>query len=255
MVTNNKGTGVKTAETLINVIEYLREEDGARVTEVADGLSIAKSTAHRHLTTLRERKYVQKEGDIYRLGFRFLHLGIHTRTRREAYHLVKEKVRYLAEETDERAQFIIEEHGRGVFIFRERGQNAVETNTEVGKPIPLHTSSSGKAILANLPKSRANEIIENQGLPPMTQYSITDKEELCTDLAEIRDRGYSVNNQENLEGLRAMGVPVEDKNGRILGALSVSGPLKRMKNEWFQRDLPEILQGTANELELNIAYL
>lgn len=255
MVSENDGRQVKTTETVFRIIEFLQEHDGARITEIAEGLDVAKSTAHRHLAALREREYVRKDGDVYRLGFRFLHLGIHTRNRRQAYKLVKEKVRYLAEETDERAQFIVEEHGKGVFIFRETGQSAVETNTEIGKPIPLHTSASGKAILANIPPSQADDIIDTQGLPPMTDHSITNEDELRAELADIREQGYSVNNQESLSGLRAMGVPIEDKNGQILGAVSVSGPIKRMKGEWFQQDLPDLLQGTANELELNIAYL
>lgn len=255
MVPDNKRRGVKTTETVFDIIEYLRRNDGAQVTEVANELEIAKSTAHRHVTTLQNREYVQKDGDIYRLGFRFLHLGVHTRNRRQAYQLVEAKVRELASQTDERAQFIVEEHGLGVFIFRESGENAVETNTEIGKHIPLHTSASGKAILANIPEERVQKIVNERGLPSMTENSITDADVLLDELETIRERGYSINNQENLDGLRAVGVRLKDRDGQILGALSVSGPSHRMKGEWFQEELPNLLLGTANELELNITYL
>jgi len=84
--------------------------------------------------------------------------------------------------------------------------------------------------------------------------TITDPQTLYAELERVRERGYSVNKQENIEGLHAVSAPVMDTNGHVFGALSVSGPTHRMKGEWFEDELPDLLLGAANELELNITY-
>ncbi|MFC4451281.1 IclR family transcriptional regulator [Halorussus aquaticus] len=248
------GRTVKTTETAFTIIEGLEELDGARVTELADHLGLANSTVHSHLSTLYEMGYVVKEGDEYLVGSKFLKLGEAVKERREAFNLIKPKVKQLAEETEERCQFIIEEYGRGVYLYRETGERAVWTDSGLGNRIYLHSTASGKSVLANLPESRVEEILDQWGLPALTENTITDRDELFEELSTIREQGYAVNKEESTEGLRAVGVPVMDGADELVGALSVSGPTHRMKGEWFDREIPNLLLGTANELELNLKY-
>lgn len=245
---------VKTTETAFEIIEYLSERDGGRISAVAADLDLAKSTVHRHLHTLVELEYVVEEDGVFRPGLGFLQLGERTRSRREAYRLASEAVADLAAETEERAQFVVEEHGRGVYVFRETGPRAVHTDSEIGKRIPIHATAAGKAILAFLPDDRVAEILDRRGLPAVTDHTITDERTLQDELAEIRERGYSSNRQENTPGLRAIGVPVKREDGTPIGALSVSGPTHRFQGPRFERELPNLLLGTANELELNVQY-
>ncbi|WP_323173356.1 IclR family transcriptional regulator [Natrialba sp. PRR66] len=254
MAENNDSGRVKTTETAFQMIELLMEENGMGLSELARELDLAKSTVHRHLSTLTDLEYVTREDDVYRTGLRFLEIGEQTRTRSDAYQLAEEKVADLAAETEERSQFIVEEYGEGVYIFRETGERAVHTDSEIGKRIPIHATAAGKAILASLSDERINEIIDQRGLPALTEQTMTDEETLWAELAEIRDRGYSINDQENTSGLRAIGVPVQYENGEPLGALSVSGPTHRFQGTLFDETLPNLLLGTANELELNIKY-
>jgi DNA-binding IclR family transcriptional regulator len=168
--------------------------------------------------------------------------------------MAAEKVRDLAERTDERAQFVIEEQGRGVFLYCESGAQAVKTGSGTGKRMYLHSTSAGKSILAHLPESEIETIIDEWGLPAVTSNTITDRETLFEELAEIRDRGYAFNNEENVEGLHAVGAPLILEDQGVIGALSISGPTHRMKGETFTQELPNLLLGTINELELNIVY-
>lgn len=248
------GKTVKTVDTVFMIIEALQESDGARITELGEQLDVANSTIHRHLTSLRRRGYVIKQGDTYKLGLRFLDLGQYVRTREVVFEMAKPKVEELAEETGERVQFIVEEHGYGVYVHRERGAHAVKTDPGIGKHIPIHATAAGKAILAYYPRDGVEEIIAENGVPALTENTITDPHELFDELATIRERGFSINNEESLEGLRAMGVPIKSPGAQVLGALSVSGPIHRMKGDWFEQELPDLLLGTANELELNIAH-
>lgn len=251
--TDDGGT-VRAAETMFDIVEHLHERDGLTVTEIANDLGYAKSTVHRHLSTLNSRGYLIKKSDLYYIGLQFLALGEQARNRYDAYQLAKDKVQNLAEETEERAQFIVEEHGEGVYIHRSLGERAVLTDPGIGKRIPLHATAAGKAILANTPEDRLFEIIEQAQFQPITENTITSRDELLSELDAIQDRGYAFNKQENLDGLRAIGVPVSDSSDEVIGALSVSGPTNRFKGELFRETLPDLLLGAANELELNIAY-
>jgi DNA-binding IclR family transcriptional regulator len=74
------------------------------------------------------------------------------------------------------------------------------------------------------------------------------------ELDQIRQQGYCLNDQELIEGLRAVGAPVQGRNGQVIGAISIAGPTHRLKGDTFESDLPDLLLGTVNELELNIVY-
>jgi DNA-binding IclR family transcriptional regulator len=163
-------------------------------------------------------------------------------------------VENLAETTQERAQFLVEEHGRGVYLHTATGDNAVQVNARLGKVNYLHASAAGKAIFANIDDERVDEIIDRWGLPRFTTQTITDRNELSEELGKIKDRGYSFNYEESISGLRAVGTPVMGQDGQVIGALSVSGPTNRLKGEWIESDIPDLLLGAANELELNIEF-
>lgn len=246
---------VVATRTMFAILEYVKQEGGATITEVADALGCAKSTAHRHLTTLDDLGYVVVDSDGYHIGLGFLNLGQHARKHIQGYELAKEKVEELADTTGERAQFIVEEHGVAVYAHRSFGEHAVRTDPGIGSRIPLHSTSAGKAILAHIDETRRNEIIEQTDFDPITDTTITKPEQLRAELGDIRERGYSFNREENLEGLNAVGVPVRASDGDVIGALSVSGPTHRLRDERFTEELPKLLLGTANELELNIAHL
>lgn len=245
---------VSTTETSFEILEVLHQRDGTTLHQLSEELDPAKSTIHRHLKTLLHREFVVREGNEYKLSLRFLEYGQYARTRSPDFELIHQKVSELAEETNERSHFLVEEHGKAVYLLQEKGDKAIETDAKIGKRIPLHTTAAGKAILASLPEYRTDQLIEQQGLDEMTDYTVTDKEELGSELQEIRERGYSINVQENLEGLRAIGMPVKDGDNKVIGAISVSGPLHRMSGEWFEEELPQLLMSAVNELELNITY-
>lgn len=242
---------VKTVEKSFEILEALQRLGGARVSEVASEVDMAKSTVHRYLVTFHEREYVVKEGDEYHVGLRFLDMGEHARRRDRAYELAEPKVAELAAETDERAVFLVEEHGQAVYVHRSTGKHAVRTYPGPGKRIPLHSTASGKAMMAHLPEDYVDAIIERRGLQSRTDETIVDREKLLEELETIRDRGYALNQQENVRGVRAIGVPVLPY-GRVVGALAVSGASHRIREESVEQRLLNMLLSAANEIELAI---
>lgn len=248
------GDQIKSDDKLLSIIEALAELHTAGVTEIADFVNMPKSTVYTHLNSLLLREYVVKEGSQYRLGFRFLSLGTTVRDNWPGYDLIEDKVDELAADTGERAQFIIEEHGYGVYVYRAVGANAVETDSGTGKRVPLNTISAGKAILAFTSRDRVSEILTDVGLPGRTKNTITDETELQAELEQVREDGFARNDGESTLGLRAIGVPILSPDDEVIGAISVSAPSRRLRDGEVEREILNQTLGAVNELELNIRF-
>lgn len=246
--------GIQSLQKTLDIIDAIQELDGARVTELADYLNLPASTVHNHLATLERNEFLVKEGDTYHIGLLFLHLGGYAAHRKQSYSEAIHKVQEIATETGERAQFLVEEHGQAIYLHTAVGDQAVQIDARIGKISHLHASSAGKAILAHLSAEETASILDAKPMEAQTQNTIVDRDQLLDELTEVRDRGYSFNDEESISGLRSVGVPVMGPDGRVVGGLSVSGPAHRMKGVWFREEIPDLLLGTANELELNMAY-
>jgi DNA-binding IclR family transcriptional regulator len=255
MVENRTETLKQTTLHSLSIIEALKRLDSATFAEVADAVGLANSTTYDHLETLRSEGYVVKEGERYRLGLQFLHVGGRVVNRIPAFRMLTARVRDLAQSTGERTQFIVEENGRGFYVITDaESETAVHTDVHLGKWCHLHSTAAGKVILANLPRERVEAIVDEHGLEAKTPHTITSKAELFESLEAVRERGYAFNKGERIEKQWAVGVPVIGPHDRAVGGLSISGPENRMKGEPITETFPSQLLGVANEIELKLAH-
>lgn len=243
---------VETVETAIALLETIKRLDGARLTEVVAEHDLAKSTVRRHLKTLERNGYLVTEGKEYDVALRFLDYGIFARNNSSLYHAARSKVDELAEETGERVWCMSEENGLVTNLCTASGKKSVRTTARVGARTYLHQIAGGKAILARLPEERVETIVDRRGLPAKTERTITDRDELHEELAEIRERGIAYNRQESINGLHAVAAPIVREGSTPIGSISISGPANRMKGTYFEETLPDLLLGTTNEIELNM---
>lgn len=247
-------TRSKTTEKSLDVIDAIRTLEGATTSELSERLDTSESTIHRHLVSLQRYDYVVRRGDAYHIGLRFLTFGGYAQEQVTAYPMIKEKVDQLAADTGERAQFIVEERGKRVYLYTEVGESAVQTGAHIGRRGPLHMSAAGKCILANLPEPRVDEIIRTQGLSDHGDAGISTRAELLDTLAEVREQGYALNKEETTDGVNAVGAPVLDEADEVVGALSISGPSHRLKADRLRNTCAEYVLTAANELELHITH-
>jgi DNA-binding IclR family transcriptional regulator len=245
---------VKSVETTLAIVEALQETNGDELTALADRVGRSKSTVHNHLRTLEGHGYVVRDGDLYRLGLRFLNHGGHARAQTPSVHLIRPKIGEIADSTEEICQFVVEERGKGIVLFQERGDDAVETQTRIGTSVALNGIAGGKALLAHLSDDRVDDILAERGLPALTDRTITDRETLLDRLDTVRERGYAINAGEHIRGMRAISVPIKTTEGDLLGAISVAGPSYRLEEPTHERSIVDSLLGVANELELNVTY-
>lgn len=255
MPNDTPGRPLKTIETAVEIVDIIQQNDGAELDDIVQQLGLAQSTVYGYVKTLENRGYLIHETGTYHLGLEFLNKGGHIRTRKREYDFIIEKVDDLVDRTAERAQFIVEENGRGYYLHTATGDNAVHVDARIGKKIHLHASSAGKALLAALPDERVDQILDQWGTPSYTKSTLTTPGDLFAELESIRERGYAISDQESIEGLRAIGVVIQpDETVEPIGAISLSGPAHRLKGEWFEQEIPDIVRGIVNEIELDLKY-
>lgn len=246
---------VQAAERTLHILEAIHELNGASPTEIAEYLDHSRTSVYKYINTLEEERcIIRDEDNSYQVGLKLLSLGMAARRRREVYEAAKPQIESLAEQVKETANLLVEEHGRGFFLYRSNSQHPGSVGVNAGQEVHLHATATGKAILANLPRKRVSEILDHHGLPKMTERTITREDILFDELREIRERGWAYDDEERRTGLRCVGVAILDTEERVIGAISISGPSSRLKNSRFTEEVPEILFEAKNIVELNVAY-
>lgn len=244
---------LSTVERSFEIIETLYRMDGSGVTELAEVLDFPKSTVHVHLKTLQNCGYVVRDGDGYRVSYRFLEIGGGQRARGNLYDIASGEIDKLSDESGELALLAIEEAGRAVILRKSGNHDSIDDNTPVGGRLPLHSTALGKAILAHRPSGEIDAIIARHGLTEEGPKSITSRKELMDDLREIREREYAISDEEYSKGVRGVASPIVI-DGESVSAIAISGPAKRLTMDRINDKLAEIILELRNIIEIRMRY-
>lgn len=246
---------VGTLETAIEILEYIKHGEGATLQELSADLPYAKSTIHRHLSTLRQAGYVVKSGDVFDVSFRFFDLASYKRERNPLFLIGRPITDEVSNQVEERVSLIVEEHGRAVKCYIAETDRSVTTDAHLGLAMHMHCTSSGKAILAHMDDADVEAVLDAVGLEGHTDNTITDRDELLAELEEIRERGVAFDDQERILGVRGVAAPVigQDTN-ELIGAIDITGPATRLEGEKYEAQVPDLVRRAADEIAVNIQY-
>jgi len=251
MTMTNDAIKLQSIRRVSEIIELLQREGPLGATEITERLDVPTSTAHDYLSSLYDLEYLVKTEGKYDLGLRLLDHGIAARDRHAIADIGQQTITQLANETGEATWLVTEEHGRAVYLDYALGEHAVQTHARIGTRSYLHQLASGKSILAYLPEARVEEIIDRHGLEQRTPHTIDSRAQLLDELEATRERGYAINDQEAVEGARAVGKAII-VGGDVVGAISVVGPANRLTDQQLADGIVDQIRGAANELELKL---
>lgn len=247
---------VSTTRTSLELIEFIRKHGGARVDQLVEESDLSSSTVHRHLVTLEQQGYVQRYGETFQLGLKFLDLSGYVRSQWPLDAII-DTVSTLGQQTEEEIDFFTVDRGRLISLESHhqkyhktlRYREGEETGEYYSRYYHMHTMAAGKALLAEYPKSQIEAIVDQWGLPANTENTITSESELFDELETIRERGYATDDEEYAPGLRTVGKVVHNPNGGLFGALNVAGPQYRMNGVVLTEEIPDALERATAELE------
>lgn len=246
---------LKTLTTADQVLDVMVAAGDVGVTELADRLDIGKTTAHRYLRTLTALGFVAETDGRYSLSYRFLLLGELTRRRNKLYQTSRAQVDDLATEFGYFAHLVVETDGYGINLYQARGAEAGDydyQSVKMQQRDPLYVTAAGKAILAEYSRERVEDIIEGYEFEPRTDNTITSREELFDALESIRERGYAYNDEEEIQGFRAVAAAIHDEEGAVLGSVTLSAPTSHLSGDTFREEIPALVVKTVNIIEVNI---
>ncbi|WP_247004160.1 IclR family transcriptional regulator [Halosolutus gelatinilyticus] len=247
---------IQSVDRAFQILRQISENGCSSILEISEEVGLSPGTVHTHLATLKSKGFVQQEGKKYKLGMEFIPFSERARSQTDLFRAGKTEIEKLAHEYDAVAHLITEYQGKTLILYEMFGKDAigkeVHTKKRDAPQVHTHCTAGGKAILAHLPESRVDQIIEQQGLPAYTSHTITDKNALYEELEQIRDQRYAVNNEEVVYGNQGIGAPIIDEHESVIGAISISGPANNWQGKQLEDELAKAVIRSANNIEINI---
>ncbi|TPG31179.1 IclR family transcriptional regulator [Mycolicibacterium hodleri] len=229
-----RSSTVQSVDRALVVLEILATLGQAGVTEIAAELGVHKSTVSRLISVLESRGYVEQLSDRgkYRLGFAVARLARSTSAQLDLVKQSQAGCDALALESGETTNLAVLDEDRIVNVAEAIGPAGIALRTWVGQSCPAHATSSGKVLLAGLESGELRERLTTR-LDSFTADTVTARSALESELEVVRERGWACVREELEVGLNAVAAPVYDADGRVVAALSVSGPSYRLSVDEF----------------------
>ncbi|HZU00139.1 MAG TPA: IclR family transcriptional regulator [Ktedonobacteraceae bacterium] len=240
--------GVQSIERALDLLECLACSDGwVGISELSGATGQPVGTIHRLLKTLVARDYVVRDSHTrrYALGPAFRRLAGTSLQMPDWTEIATPHLQELMAISGETANLAVLERNQAVYEAQAQPMRTLRMFTELGNRVPLHCTGCGKVLLAYQPESVIASIIAETGLPRYTETTITDAGYIRQELELIRQQGYAVDNGEQEEGVRCVAVPVYDSKGRVVAAVSISGPSSRLDSRRIPQLLPHLKRISA----------
>jgi DNA-binding IclR family transcriptional regulator len=207
--------------------------------QIGKMMDTPKSTLLNLLKTLESECYLYKvrNSQNYRLGFKLIELGYNMRSTLSIVPYAIPYMEDLQQLTGSNIYLTSHINGRVMYLEGVYNSRRASKYSIVGKTLPMHCTSSGKAMLSYMSEQQILEIIEKNGLSMSTPNTISDQKILFNELHTSRERGYAVDNEEETLGIRCVAIAVLDSSGYPVGALSISGSAMLLSDECIQNFL------------------
>ncbi len=236
---------IPTSLRTLRILEVIAASETALTpTEINARLGLPKQTAHRLCARLVAEGYIAYVPGGKRLRparrLRTLAAGLMSASQVHiARHQILEDV---ARQVGETVNFVVPEELGMSYLDRVETGWAFRVQLPVGTSVPFHCTASGKTWLASLPRERRAKVVSALRLDKLSANTITSAPRLLEELEQIAAQGHGIDNEEFVDGMVAIAVPVVDSEGRFLAALAFHGPCMRL-------DLDKLLEGKPVLLE------
>lgn len=240
--------GIKSIVKAARVINMLADAgEPLSLAQMSANMAISKSTLHGIISTLVDVKFVVQEqhSGRYRLGMRLFEIGNAISSQWNVRKIAYPYIQQIVAEVGETVHMAVLHDYEVLYINKQESTSSIRIVTDIGMKLPAHCTGLGKALLSGMSRLELQFMVKSKGLPKHTDSTITDFEDLWEEMKLIRSRGYATDEQEFVEGLSCIAVPVFNHAGEIIAALSISGPVSRMQGDKLRQCRESLLKASA----------
>lgn len=240
----------QSVERAFKILETISSTEGIGVSDIAREVELNKSTAFGLIKTLDNLGYIFKNEDTdkYQLTYKLRNLFEQRGDTHDIVSYAKPYLNKLSKKYGEIIHFVAASEEEVFYLDKIESTRAIRVYTGIGSSMPMYCTGVGKAILSTRSEEEVRDYAEKVGLEKLTENTITNVDFLIKDLELSRKRGYALDEGENQKELFCIGVPIENKKGQGVYALSISMPEFR-KNEYEKDDLIKDLLEAKTEIE------
>lgn len=225
---------IQSVKKAMEILEHVAEAGRISLKELSRQLEMPKSTVCRLAQTLEACGYLYQDaasGD-YLLSYKFLRVGQDVFEATGIRDCVRPVMVYLAERTKETVNLtVLDEHK--VLYVQKIESSHIHNGIKVGNRAPLHCTAAGKAMLAGMPRAKAEKITQELSLETYTEKTIADKEAFLIELEECRNRGFAIAMDEIAHGVHSIAAMIDSYPGREAAAVSIAWSSNRSGPERF----------------------
>jgi DNA-binding IclR family transcriptional regulator len=247
---------VRAAVRSTEIVDLLASEGQLGVSAIATALDMPVSTVHGYLESLCAAGWLRREDGEYAASFEVFGHGQRIRRGKDYFGPARRQVDRLNSELGENVVFVALEDGRGVVLYKQRGETAPADGLVEGEATHLPSTAFGQAILANFDREDVETIVDRHGFNRRTDETITSRGELFEKLETVSDaprEGYAMDSAcEQKQGIRAVAAPVVLSEVGVVGAIGVTGPYSNMSEEYFHSTIPKKVTEAANVVQLDV---
>jgi DNA-binding IclR family transcriptional regulator len=228
----------------LQILASLGEGDRS-LDQLATELDVHKTTVLRLLRTMEAERFVRRdEAHRYRLGSRLFALADAAREQHAVRAVAAPHLRQLNQKTGQTVHLAAWENGEVIYVDKLDSVRSVRMYSQVGVPAALHCTAVGKVLLAAQPKRQREALLASIDYHAFTPQTITDPDVLRDELDTVRAQGWAQDRAEHESFINCIGAPVTDRDGRVVGAVSVSVPDVLLNYEQVLELLPDLLATT-----------
>jgi DNA-binding IclR family transcriptional regulator len=240
---------IGSVDRALKLILLLGEQPQIRLTDAAKYLGVASSTAHRLLAMLHYRGFVRQDpvSKAYHPGPALMSVAFSVFNRIDIEGAARQVLLRLSERLKESVHIGMLEGANVRFIAAAEGPTAVRVASRLGRTLPAHCTSTGKALLARLPDADVARLYPDEQLARVTAHSIGTRTELHRELGRIRQQGFAANREGSEEGVASVAVPIPTRAPGVLLALNAAAPVHRLSASQY-RAVAAVLIEAAKEI-------
>lgn len=238
------GDGTGSLEKALDILEIVGlAPSGLSQSALAERLQLPRATVYRLLATLVARGLLRRDPlrRVFCLGFKCFEMARQVWTMPDLISAAAVELRGLRDLTGETTYLATMDGLEMVSLERVDGAHSKRSSAALGDRKPLHCTSQGKAMMAVMPVADQEALVKSLNLKPHTPFTITDRRRLLAELRITLTRGWSLDDEEIVVGVRCVGAAVIDRKGAVRGAISVAGPAWRMTRQRLDLLGPEVM--------------